>query len=124
MESENGDGGGNGLTPDSEKMLKRLQDSKFLDQIDSLEDNLGNISSALHNLGEVATQRLEETENLAVHVLALQAIITSILRHYPVNLDEVKAVIQETTSGLSDEVGGSRAVHVVVEEILARVAKN
>lgn len=111
--------GGDGKSPgDPSKMfLEHLEKSGFFQQIQDLEGNLRKISEDLKNLGETATQRLEETESLAAHVLAIESILTVMLKNNPVNDEELTAAITQKTTGLAQENAGNSAVRKIAENI-------
>ncbi len=103
----------------SQVFLKHLEGTGFFQQIKDLEKNLRAIAEDLQTLGKTATQRLEETESLAAHVLAVEAILTVMLKATPVDAEEVKAVVKDKTAGLSDSPEGSPAVQTITADLLA-----
>ncbi len=103
----------------SQVFLKHLEGTGFFQQIKDLEKNLRAIAEDLQSLGKTATQRLEETESLAAHVLAVEAILTVLLKIHPVDAGDVKAVVKDKTAGLSDSPEGSPAVQTIAADLLA-----
>ncbi len=110
----------NDMSEATQAFLRQLEASGFFQQISELENNLREISGNLKDLGEKATRRLDETESLAAHVLAVEAVLTVMLRDNPIAAEAVKAVIKENTSDLSDGGEGSPAVQTIAADILAR----
>jgi hypothetical protein len=109
------------VIPDaSQAFLEKLQKSGFFQQIAELDDNLKRISTDLQDLGRLATQRIQETENLAAHLLAVEAILTVVMRTSGIDPEMVKAEVREVTARLSNNPDGSPAVQTVVENLLAR----
>lgn len=101
----------------SSEFLEQLEESGFFRQIKELEGNLKRISTDIKSLGETATQRLEETESLAAHILAIEAILAVMIKNNPLNEKDLKAAIDDKTSALSKEAAGNSAVRVIAENI-------
>ncbi len=113
--------GDKGLEASTQEFLRHLDESGFFQQISILEESLKTISGDLKSLGETATQRLEETESLAAHVLAIEAILAALLKNHPVDEADVKALIREKTSALDDSGEGNPAVQNIAGELIAKV---
>ncbi|OHC75694.1 MAG: hypothetical protein A3G18_03285 [Rhodospirillales bacterium RIFCSPLOWO2_12_FULL_58_28] len=101
----------------SSEFLEQLEESGFFRQIKDLEGNLRRISMDIKSLGETATQRLEETESLAAHILAIEAILAVMIKNNPLDEKELKAAIEDKTAALSKEAAGNSAVRVIAENI-------
>jgi hypothetical protein len=71
----------------SSAFIEQLQATGFFEQIKNLETNLKIIAADLTSLGQTATQRLQETESLAAHVLAVESILAVMLKSNPVAAD-------------------------------------
>lgn len=99
-------------------LMEKLEQSGFFKQIGELEGNLKAIAGDLQALGETATQRTAETESLAAHVLALEAILTVMARANPVDAAAVKAVIDENTVALTGSADQAEPVQRVADTIL------
>lgn len=112
--SSRDDGGPDSVSLD---FLKQLEESGFFQQIGELENSLKRISADIKSLGETATQRLEETESLAAHILAIEAILAVVIKNHPLDEKELKAAIDDKTSALSKEAAGSSAVRFIAENI-------
>ena len=69
----------------AQEVIQQLQTTGFFEQIRDLDANIKRIVGDLETLGTLATQRLEETENLAAHLLAVEAILAVILKTHPVD---------------------------------------
>ena len=81
--------------------IEHLEATGFFEQIKNLETNLKTIAGDLASLGQTATQRLEETESLAAHVLAVEAILSVMLKSDPVDADLVRAAVTDKTTDLT-----------------------
>lgn len=111
-----------GQTPDnaSTTFIEQLEATGFFEQIKNLETNLKTIAGDLTSLGQTATQRLEETESLAAHVLAVESILAVMLKSNPLDADQVRAAVTEKTADLSGNSEGSPAVRQIVDDLLDR----
>lgn len=111
--------GGNGKGADAQAVLAQLAESGFFRQFSVLEENLRTIATDLKGLGEAATQRIQETESLAVHTLAVEAVLLTLLRKYPLDADDIRATARMTT-GQPDSAEGNPAVMGVIDDLLAK----
>lgn len=109
-----------GQTPDNASInfVDQLEATGFFEQIKNLETNLKTIAGDLTSLGQTATQRLEETESLAAHILAVESILAIMLKSYPVSVDQVREAVTQKTAELSGNSEGSPAVRQIVDDIL------
>ncbi len=108
------------LTEASQAFYEHLEQAGFFKQIELLEENMKTVADSLGGLSKTATQRMEETESLAAHVIAIEAILTTLLRQCPVDATEVKEVIKETTGDMTDDGDGSPSVQQIATDILKR----
>ncbi|MEK9673382.1 MAG: hypothetical protein VW268_12925 [Rhodospirillaceae bacterium] len=111
---------GGGAQEASQAFVKHLEDSGFFNQIRDLEYNLTKIAEELQNFGKVAQARMEESENLAAHILATEAILAAVLKSANVSADDVAAEVKERTAAISGVEEGSPAVHAIAQDILNR----
>jgi hypothetical protein len=70
----------------------------ILSQLKDLEGNPQNISGVLKRFNDTTVERIQETRNLVVHVLAIEAIFTVMPRTSLVNFEAVSALIKKITS--------------------------
>ena len=84
-----------------------------------MEGNLQSIAGALKALSDTTIERVQESENLVAHVLAIESILTVMLRANPVDAEAVRALIKETTKASSDSGEGNPKVLAIAEGILA-----
>ena len=109
---------GNGPADGHQVFLDLLEDSGFFKQIHGLEENLNIIAEELKTFGETAARRMDETENLSAHVLAMEAILAVMLKTYPIEAEDLKAEIMDRTAALSGKPEGSPTVHALAANIL------
>ena len=61
------------------------------------------VAADLETLGATSGQRMDETESLATHVLALEAVLSAVLEKVDVDLDEVSEIVSQRTQALGKE---------------------
>lgn len=99
-----------------------LEAQGFFRQIQEIEESLKGIAEQLANFARSATERAQETESFAAHILALQAITAVLARHANVPAESVAAEVREEikfrTAKLSGNAGGSPEVLAVAAALL------
>ena len=109
-----------GKTP--QEFLGDLEMQGFFRQVQDIETNLKNIAGQLANFARSATERAQETESFAAHILALQAVTAVLARHTSVPAETVAAEIRDEvkirTARLSGSPEGSAEVHAIVAALL------
>ncbi len=115
--AEDDDRDDDGETP--QDVIHQLQTTGFFEQIRDLDANIKKIVGDLETLGSLATERLRETENLAAHLLAVEAILAVILKTHPVDPEAVRSAIKQMTAELTGDPDGSPAVRSVVDTLLS-----
>ena len=104
----------------SAAFIQTLEQSGFFDQIRNLEDNLQKIAGDIGAIGKAASQRIEETESLAVHIIAIEAVLKVMLRTHDVDVEKVHGEVTKMTTGSSGNPEGSPAVHQLIGEIFTK----
>jgi len=111
------DDSGEQQTDPTQELVKHLEDGGFFSQIGDLEKNLKVIADQLQAFGDVVSSRMSETENLAAHVLAIEAVLAAMLREHPVDAEKLKTEVIRRTADISGNPEGSPAVHEIVAEL-------
>lgn len=104
-------------------LIEQLETTGFFDQMRDLDSSIKKIVEDLETLGGLATQRVQETENLAAHVLAIEAILAAILETYPIDSEAVQVAIHEMMPDSADDSASSPAVQSVVDSLLKTSGK-
>lgn len=71
-------------------MIDALGIDGFVRHMGELQNSLEKVADGIDVLGASAQQQGRDTENLAAHVLAIEAVLTVILRQIPVNIADVR----------------------------------
>ncbi len=103
--------------------LDLLESAGFFKQINDLEDSLTSIAGELQNFGENAARRVNEVENLAAHVLAVEAVLATMLNTYPVDKEALLAEIKERTAAMTGHEDGSPTVQALALDLLENPGK-
>lgn len=102
--------------------LGELEAQGFLRQIQEIEGSLKGIAEQLANFSRSATERAQETESFAAHILALQAIVAVLARHANVPPESVAAEIGDEikarTAKLAGNPDGSPEVLAIAQALL------
>ena len=106
----------------SPAVFGELEAQGFFRQIQEIEASLKNIAEELANFARSATERAQETESFAAHILALQALAAVLARHIGVPPEtlaaEVKDEIRARTAKLAGNADGSPEVLAVAQAVL------
>ena len=78
------------------------------------------VAGELKTFGDHAVKRMDETENLAAHVLAIESILAVMLKAYPILADDLNAEVKDRTAALSGNAEGSPTVQALAADILAK----
>ena len=103
-----------------ELFMKSLEKSGFFEQIQALERTMRSVATDLEGIGVVNAQRMDETESLATHVLALEAVLSAILEKVDVDLDEVSDIVSQRTQALGKDSKSGATVQALAADILGR----
>lgn len=98
--------------------IKELEDTGFFDQVGTLQTALSQLSTDIATIGEQATQRLDEVESIAAHVMAIESVLAVLLKSHPVDVETLKAEVVERTRAFSAGPDGSPTVQAVALDII------
>lgn len=104
----------------SKEFLELLDKTGFFAQIANLEGNLKTIADDLKVLGDSTLNRVQEVETLVVHVLAIEAVLTEMLRTHPLDVAAVKEEVRRKTAESSGQPDGNPAVNAIVDDLFER----
>ncbi len=102
--------------------LGEAEIQRLFGQIQEIEGSLKGIADQLANFARSATDRAQETESFAAHILALQAIVAVLARHANASPESVAAEIRDEikarTASLAGAADGSPEVHAIAQALL------
>ena len=106
----------------AEAMIRELGLDAFVQQMAQLQGSLGKVAEGMQALGDNAQRQNQDTENLAAHILAIEAVLTVVLRQIPVDVGEVRREAQNRVEGMGAADGRTPSlVQQLAENIVARV---
>ena len=95
----------------------------FFDQIKEIDGNIKNIRDDLKNVGVAVDDHFDQLDDIAAHVIALEAVLVEMMKTADVDIDAVKAWIVDATEGSTGKEGGSKKAKMVVDQLLEEVKK-
>lgn len=104
----------------AEAFLKHLEQTGFFEQIKGLEGSLKGLADQVGDYGSETQRRLGELDNMAAHLLAVEALLTVVLRHLPVSSREVADEVEGRTAELGNVGEGGALVLQIARDILDR----
>ena len=100
-------------------ILDKLKSAGFFEQMESLQSNIGHLAEDISRVGESATQRLEEMESMAAHIMAMESVLAVMLKSHPIDTGELKAEVARRTSAVGGDENGSPTVQAVAADIVS-----
>ncbi len=91
------------IDPSAKVFIQHLEETGFFRHISDLDKNLRSIAEDIKVLGENAAKRIEQVENLAAHILAIEAVLSVLLRGREIDLDAVRQLIRSRSSRAGTE---------------------
>jgi hypothetical protein len=91
----------------------------FFDQIKEIDGSLKGLRDNLKNIGGAVDQQLDQLDDIAAHVIALEALVLQMLKKAPVDVDAAKAWVLKNTEGSTGKIGGSTKAREIVEHLVA-----
>jgi len=85
----------------------------FFDQIKELDGNIKMLRDQLKSIGSGVDGSLDQIDDIAAHVIALEAIMLQVLKKTDIDVDAAKAWIVEQTKGTTSEEGSTKARDVL-----------
>ncbi|MBO6521436.1 MAG: hypothetical protein JJ900_10990 [Rhodospirillales bacterium] len=103
------------------ELIDALGIDGFVRHMADLQTSLEKVADGIEILGTNAQRQSADTENLAAHVLAIEAVLTVILRQIPVNIADVRAEAERRARNAgANETGNRHLVSSLAEDIVKR----
>lgn len=104
-----------------QEMMDALGLDGFVRRMGDLQQSLEKVAGGIELLGDSAESQARDTENLAAHILALESVLTVILRQIPVSIADVRAEAdRRARSAVHTEPGTRNIVSSLAEDIVRR----
>lgn len=92
--------------PDTPRTQSSDDVGRLIAQLELLQNSLARVGEGMSALGDNAIRQSKDSENIAAHLLAVEAVLTVVLRQIPVDISEVRteAERRSQSNGNGDEV--------------------
>ena len=90
----------------------------FFDEIKEVEKNVADLKTDLVAIREGVEGSFDQLDDIAAHIIALEAILVEVIKKTPVDSDAVKAWIAETTEEPTGVDGGKSKTEIIVDSLL------
>ena len=90
----------------------------FFDEIKEVEKNVGDLKTELVAIREGVEGSFDQLDDIAAHIIAVEAILVQVLKKTEVDAGAVKAWIVEATEESTAEDGGSTKTQIIVDSLL------
>lgn len=92
----------------------------LVNQLGSLQSSLNKVGEGMAALGDNAVRQSQDTENIAAHLLAVESVLTVILRQIPVDISEVRSEAERRSHGNGTDGNVDPLVIRLAEDMLKR----
>ena len=90
----------------------------FFDEIKVVETSIKQLQKDLISIGEGVDGHYDELDDIAAHIIALEAIMIEVLKKTEIDATTVKAWIVDATEGSTGQEGGSTKAQIIVDNLL------
>ena len=90
----------------------------FFDEIKVVESSIKQLKTDLTMIKEGVDGHYEELDNVAAHVIAIEAILVEVLKQTEIDSEAVKKWILDATNNSSGEEIGSTKAQAIVDDLL------
>jgi hypothetical protein len=90
----------------------------FFDEIKVVETSVKQLGADLIKIREGVDGHYDQLDDIAAHVIALEAVLIEVLKKTEVDVDAIKAWIVDATEGSTGQEGGSTKAQIIVDNLL------
>lgn len=90
----------------------------FFDQIKEIDGNIKQLRDDLKLIGDSTGAHFDQLDDIAAHIIALEAIVATMLASNPVDKDAVMEWIKSNTAETSESSDGSEKVRMIADQLL------
>ena len=91
----------------------------FFDQIKEIDSSLKGLRDNLKHIGGAVDDQLDQLDDIAAHIIALEAVVVQMLKKAPIDAEAAKAWVVEATETSTGKAGGSTKARTIVEQLVA-----
>lgn len=92
----------------------------LVNQLGALQSSLNKVGEGMSALGDNAVRQSKDAENIAAHLLAVEAVLTVILRQIPVDISEVRSEAERRSEGNGPDGNADPLVMRLAEDMVKR----
>ena len=90
----------------------------FFDQIKEIDGSIRQLRDDLVGIGKSAEAHFDQLDDIAAHIIALEAIVVAMIRTNGVDGNEVRKWVKEMTAESSGNTEGSEKSRMLLDELL------
>ena len=95
-----------------------MEGGLFFDQIKDIEGNIKDLRDHLKNIGGAVDDHFDQLDDIAAHIIALEALMIQLVRKLDVDTDAAKDWIRANTEESTGQSGGSEKAPMVLDKML------
>ena len=92
----------------------------FFDQIKEIDGSIKALRDNLKNIGGAVDSQLDQLDDIAAHIIALEALLVQVLKSSAVDVDAAKQWVRDATEKPTGKEGGSTKARTIVEQLTAK----
>ena len=90
----------------------------FFDEIKEVEKNVLDLKTDLVAIREGVEGSFDQLDDIAAHIIAIEAILVEVIKKTPVDADAVKSWIVSATEESTGDAEGSSKTQIIVDSLL------
>lgn len=90
----------------------------FFDQIKDIDGNIKDLRDHLKNIGGAVDDHFDQLDDIAAHIIALEALMIQLVRKLDIDTEAAKDWIRENTAESTGKSGGSEKAPMVIDQMM------
>lgn len=95
----------------------------FFDQIKDIDGSIKQLKTDMVGIGKSAEAHYDHLDDIAAHIIALEAIVVALIRSNGIDADDVRNWVKHTTAECSGNPDGSEKARVIMNELLDQISQ-
>lgn len=108
----------------NQAFIQHLEETGFFKQITNLEGSLRQIVSEIEAFSEASNKRQTESENIAAHILAMESILSALLKKHPIAEQDLMNELHAQATALSETGSPNPTVEAIALDLLKKSQAN
>ena len=90
----------------------------FFDEIKEVEKNVSDLKTELVKIREGVEGSFDQLDDIAAHIISVEALLVQVLKKTEIDADAVKAwIVEATEEGATDQTGSTKT-QIIVDSLL------